>query len=94
MADTHYEVDESLKPARDLMEAMRSLAAAWDRLSRVRGVLIQTRTGDGSADTDYATIVTRYGYSSNAEARASFEEIDGNWATVDAKIQQMLNRHL
>ena len=94
MADTHYPVDETTKPARDLMEALRQLRSAWDRLRSVRGVLIQRRDGDGSQATHYDGIVTAYGYVSNVEAKASFDEIDGNWSTVDAKIDQMLNRHL
>lgn len=100
MADVHYEVDEANKPGRDLMDAMRDIARAWDKLARVRGILIQSRTGDGTQASHYDQVAERYGYSGTdasaqqANAKASFEEIDGNWSTVNDKIQQMVNRHL
>lgn len=95
MADTHYEVDESLKPARDLMDAMRALQAAWDKLALVRGVMIRRRDeADGSQDAHYANHAAAYGYDTSAVARLSFNEIDGNWNTVDAKIRQMCQSHL
>jgi hypothetical protein len=87
MADAHYEVDEALKPARDLIDPLRKIAQGWDGLTRARGVLIQRRDGDGSQASHYAGITAAYGYASDAEAKASFEEID-------AAITQMLNRHL
>lgn len=89
-------VDETFKPARDLMEAMRGLRTAWDKLRSVRGSMIQQKDGA----SDYTTIAANFGYAGadaaakEANAQASFEEIDGNWATVDAKIDQMLCRHL
>lgn len=100
MADQHYEVDESVKPARDLMDTQRALAAAWDRFSRLHGVLIQSRDVGQSGNDLFATIAVRYGYAGDdaegkkATAAASFGEIDSAFNAADAAVNQMLNRHL
>ena len=100
MADVHYEVDETLKPARDMMDALRSLASAWDRITRLRGTLIQNKDADQSGNAVYAQNASRYGYSGadsaaqQANAAASFAEIDSAFGAGDAAITQILNRHL
>lgn len=83
MAYSHYEVDETLKPARDLMDAMLGIwFAPWL-------VLIQKQD-----DTDdFTSIAAQYGYAGadaagkEANAQASFAEIDSSWSTVDGKIE-------
>jgi hypothetical protein len=100
MADQHYEVDETLKPARDLMDALRALASAWDRVVRVRGTMIQSKDTPAVGIEQFATIATRYGYvgadttAKKTEASLSFAEIDAAFGAGDAAIQQLLNRHL
>lgn len=100
MADTHYEVDETTKPGRDFMEAMRSLASAWDRFTRLRGVLIEQKDNSTTGDAVFAQIATRYGYegadaaAQQSAAAASFAEVDSAYGAGNAAITQMLNRHL
>lgn len=100
MVNNHYDVDESLKPARDVMDTMRSLAASWDKLRRLRGVLIEQKDTDASGDAVFANIAVRYGYggvdtaTKNTEAAASFAQIDSAFGNADAAVTQMLNRHL
>jgi hypothetical protein len=77
------------------MDRFRNLAKEWAALRLLRGAIIALRDGgDGSSDAHYARVAAEFGYASNALARASFEEIDGNWSTVDAKLTQMFERHL
>lgn len=96
MPYSHYEVDETNKPARDLMDAMRRLRDAWQRLAAVRGCLIQQKDGD----TDFTSIAATYGYAGadaaakETNAQASFSEIDSAFGAGDDAITQMLNRHL
>jgi hypothetical protein len=102
MAYSHYEVDEANKPARDFMDALRSLRAAWDSFRNVRGALLQQEDqSSGNADgRDFATIAVTYGYDTNGgltaqqNAKASFAEIDSAFNAGDAAVTQMLNRHL
>lgn len=96
MAYSHYEVDENEKPGRDLMEALRKLRHAWDLFSAVRGQIIQQK----DADTDFTSVAERFGYAGDdaaakeANAEASFGEINSAFGNADAAITQMLDRHL
>lgn len=96
MAYTHYEVDETKKPARDLMDTLRELRRAWQDFASVRGCLVQQK----DADTDFTSIVTNYGYAGadaagkETNAQASFGEIDSAFSAGNAAIVQMLDRHL
>jgi len=96
MAYTHYEVDETLKPARDLMDTLRNLRRAWMDFAAVRGCLLQQK----DADTDFTSIAANYGYAGvdaaakEANAQASFAEIDSAFGAGNGAIVQMLDRHL
>jgi len=96
MAYSHYEVDETLKPARDLMGTLRDLRAAWQAFAAVRGCLIQQQDGA----TDFTSIAANYGYAGadgtakEANAQGSFGEIDAAFGAGNAAIVQMLDRHL
>lgn len=91
----HFEVNESLKPARELMESLRGLATAWDRLTRVRESMTQQKTGDDAAG--FAPVAAAYGYAGDsaagANALASFAEIDSTFS-ANAAIRQLLAKHL
>lgn len=95
MAYAHYEVDETLKPARDLMDTLRKLRQVWQEFTGVRGCLIQQQ----NASDDFTSIAANYGYAGadgsakEANAQASFAEIDSAFAG-NAAITQMLDRHL
>jgi hypothetical protein len=96
MAYSHYEVDENKRPAKRLMDTMRKLRDAWNDLRALRGCMIQQKDGD----TDFTSIVSNYGYAGadatakEANAQASFAEIDSAFGAGDAAITQMLDRHL
>lgn len=95
MAYTHYEVDETLKPSRDLMDTLRKLRQAWQEFTSVRGCLIQQQ----NASDDFTSIAANYGYAGvdaaakKANAQESFAEIDSAFGGNNA-IVQMLDRHL
>lgn len=101
MPDVHYEVDEGAeKNARDLMDAMRSLRNSWDKLSAVRGSMVRQQISENSNDEVFAQVAVNFAFegadtaTKQANAAGAFAEIDGNWSTVDAKIEQMLNSFL
>jgi hypothetical protein len=100
MSYSHYEVNETLKPARDLMDALRSLRAAWDAFRNVRGCLIQQQDAATGNATDFTSIAVNYGYAGlntsgqQTDAKASFAEIDSAYNAGQSAITQMLDRHL
>lgn len=93
MATNHYDFNPSVQPGAELDNCLRQLANAWDRYTRLRGVLIAKKVVGGSGDAAYATIATQYGYADSATAALSFAEIDSAFGG-DAAITQMLDRHL
>lgn len=99
MSDMHYELGNT-QAGRDAFNALQNLAAAWDRFTRLRGVLIQQKDNAETGDAVYAVIAERYDYAGGdtaakqAAANASFAEINSAFGAADAAITQMLNRHL
>jgi hypothetical protein len=59
-----------------LRSSLRTNEDADLQFTRVRDVMIQMRDGDGSQDAHYAELTTRFGFASDAKARAAFEELD------------------
>jgi len=72
----HIYFNDQLQYGRMLRQLLRTLETGDDLFVDVRDVMIQMRDNDGSSDSDYATIATRFGFESNAKARAAFEELD------------------
>ena len=100
MADSHYEFSQSGNAGADLFEAIKELGKAWDKITRQRGILIQSKDVGQSGDDAFASIATRYGYvgadaaAQKAAAAASFGELDSAFGNADAAVTQFLNRHL
>lgn len=96
MAYTHFEVDENKRPGKRLMDAMRKLRDAWNDFRSLRGCMIQQK----DSDTDFTSIAQNFGYAGadgaakEANAQASFAEIDSAFGVSDTAIEQLLNRHL
>lgn len=93
MATNHYDFNRNTQPGSELYDCLKQMATAWDRYTRLRGVLIQEKVNGASGSAVYADIATRYGFTDSAMALASFAEIDSAFGG-DAAITQMLNRHL
>jgi len=78
----HIHFNDQTPYGRQLRRMLQLGEEADDAQKDVRDMMIQMRENDGSADSDYATIVTRFGFESNAKARAAFEEIDSAWSKI------------
>lgn len=89
MASAYYPVGNTPSAA-DHKEAIRQLAAAWDKFTHLRGSIIETKDGPST----YTSVVTRYGYVDATAAAASFTEIDSAYNAGNAAIMQMVSRHL
>jgi hypothetical protein len=93
MADNHFEWNENSNPGANLKEACKTLELAWNKVSRQRGILIQSKDQGESGDDEFVTIASRYGFSDKVEAAAFFAELDSMFA-ADAAVSQFLNRCL
>ncbi len=75
--------------ARKIARSITMVREGKQLLDEARGILIQTRDGDGSDAANYDLIAFHGGYeqsdyaSPNAAAKKSFEEIDALWGALD-----------
>lgn len=76
MAAAHIHFNDQTQYGRKLRALLQKAEESDDEFVDVRDLMIQMRDGDGSDDTHYAELTTRFGFASNAKARAAFEELD------------------
>lgn len=98
---THFEVDESLKGGRNLMDTMRSIRATMARLNALRNSLVQEKDTGTTGDAVFAKQATLLGYAAGganntaqSAAADSFSEIDAAWQTAYGPLQQLCDKHL
>jgi hypothetical protein len=80
MAFQHIYFNESNQYGRDLRRLLDMSEQADDLFADVRDVMIQMRDGDGSQDAHYAEVTARFGFDTDAKARAAFEELDSAYS--------------
>ena len=80
MAANHIYFNESTQYGRLLRRMLNVNEDADDSIADVRDVMIQMRDGDGSQDAHYAEVTSRFGFTSDAKARAAFEELDSAYS--------------
>jgi hypothetical protein len=76
MAFNHIHFNDQTAYGRKLRRMLDLMEEGDDLMSDVRDLMIQMRDGDGSQDAHYAELTTRFGFTSDAKARAAFEELD------------------
>lgn len=76
----HIHFDESTQYGRKLRALLNKSEESDDLFTDVRDVMIQMRDGDGSADAHYAEVTARFGFTSDAKAKAAFEELDSAYS--------------
>lgn len=80
----HIYFNDQTSYGRMLRNVLRQMEVADDLFADVRDVMIQMRDNDGSQDTDYATITARFGFETDAKARAAFEELDSAYSKTSS----------
>jgi hypothetical protein len=92
MAFAHVHFNDQTAYGRMLRRMLNLMEESDDLMSDVRDVMIQMRDGDGTQDVHYAEVTTRFGFASDAKARAAFEELDsaysktsGNGSVTDVR---------
>lgn len=79
MANHLYFNDQS-EYGRKLRRALNLMEEADDLFTDVRDVMIQMRDGDGSQAAHYAGVTAKFGFDTDAKAKAAFDEIDSAYS--------------
>ena len=80
MAFAHIHFNDQNQYGRSLRRMLQMSEEADDLMTDVRDVMIQMRDGDGSQAVHYAECTARFGFTSDAQAKAAFEELDSAYA--------------
>lgn len=80
MAAAHIYFNDATAYGRQLRRMLQTNEQADDLMADLRDVMIQMRDSDGSQDAHYAEITSRFGFQSDAKARAAFEELDSAYS--------------
>lgn len=80
MAFNHIHFNDQTQYGRQLRRLLNLAEESDDSFTDVRDVMIQMRDGDGSQDAHYAEVTNRFGFASDAKARAAFEELDSAYS--------------
>lgn len=76
----HIHFNDQTQYGRQLRRMLNLMEESDDLMADVRDVMIQMRDGDGSQDAHYAELTTRFGFTTDAKARAAFEELDSAYS--------------
>jgi hypothetical protein len=92
MAFQHLHFNDQTQYGRSLRRLLNMAEESDDLFTDVRDCMIQMRDGDGSVASHYAEVTARYGFVSDAQAKAAFDELDsaysktsGNGSVTDVR---------
>lgn len=80
MAFAHIHFNDQLAYGRMLRRMLQMSEEADDLMKDVRDVMIQMRDGDGSQAAHYAEVTSKFGFASDAKAKAAFDELDSAYS--------------
>jgi hypothetical protein len=80
MAFTHIHFNQDSQYGRKLRAFLNKAEQSDDEFTDVREVMLQMRDGDGSQDAHYAEVTSKFGFASDAKARAAFEELESAYS--------------
>lgn len=76
MAVTHIVFNASPSWGAMLRQSLRDLENGLDGLNDTIACMSRMIDGDGSSEAHFTYMVNRYGFTTNAEAKAAFEELN------------------
>jgi hypothetical protein len=76
MAFNHIHFNDQTSYGRQLRRMLNLMEEGDDLMKDVRDVMIQMRDGDGSQAVHYAEVTARFGFATDAKAKAAFDELD------------------
>jgi hypothetical protein len=80
MAFNHLHFNDQTQYGRLLRRMLNKSEESDDEMNDVRDLMIQMRDGDGSVDTHYAEVTSKFGFASDAKAKAAFDELDSAYS--------------
>ncbi len=80
MAFLHLHFNDQTQYGRALRRFLQMAEDSDDLMRDVRDCMIQMRDGDGSQAVHYAECTARYGFVSDAQAKAAFDELDSAYS--------------
>jgi hypothetical protein len=80
MAFAHISFNDQLPHGRMLRRLLNQAEESDDQFTDVRDVMIQMRDGDGSLAAHYAEVTARFGFATDAKAKAAFDELDSAYS--------------
>lgn len=92
----HVQVNEGLKRARDLIDAVRKVQQGIDELKRQQAVMVQKLDGDGTQNAHFALHAELYGTAGidadakQAKARTMYNELNSTVGNLHASLTQFL----
>lgn len=101
MADNHYNYDKGSYYGALLHGPIIAFERELQNLVEIQGTMQSMIDGDGSAAEHFTQMVTHFGFDSDAQAKAAYEELsagvgkittDASVSNVKAALAQMINR--
>ncbi len=80
MAFQHIHFNDQTQYGRLLRRMVQMSEESDDLMTDVRDMMIQMRDGDGSQAAHYAECTARFGFISDAQAKACFDELDSAYS--------------
>lgn len=80
MAFNHIYFNDQTQYGRMLRRVLQQMEESDDGIMDVRDCIIQMRDGDGSQATHYAEVTTKFGFATDAKAKAAFDELDSAYS--------------
>lgn len=101
MAFTHIQFDDQKQHGRYLRRALQHIEEGYDTLLDIIATMTTMIDGDGSSDAQFSEVTTRFGFGSNADAKAAWDELnslksklvtDDSVSFVNAAMLQAFNK--
>jgi hypothetical protein len=80
MAISHIYFNDTLPYGRRLRSMLATNEDADDQLADLISLMTQMRDSDGSQDVHYAEITSRFGFATDAKARAAYDELQSAYS--------------
>jgi hypothetical protein len=87
MAFTHIHFDDQTQYGRQLRRMLNQSEEADDGMADLLSVMEQMRDGDGSQAAHYAEVTARFGFATDAKAKAAYDELSSAWSKISGNGQ-------
>ena len=82
MAFAHIHFNDQTQYGRKLRRFLDQAEESDDAAPELLSVMEQMRDGDGSSAAHYAEVTTRFGFATDAKAKAAYDELASYWSKI------------